>query len=199
MKRVLLATAVSAAFAFGVSAVNAQTAESEAPTVVAAASAADTASAPHAAPQRRAFRSATERLEARLAYMRTALKITDAQQSQWDGFANVLRKHAGVMDERMGQRRAAMGERMKQRQAAGAQHGAQRPEHRHVSAIERLESTQQRMAARSARLNEVITAAKPLYASFSPEQKQVADGMLARHGKGGHHQRHHRGGQHRGA
>jgi hypothetical protein len=199
MKRVLLASAVSAAFAFGVSAVNAQTAESEAPTIVAAAPAADTAGAQRATPQRRAFRSASERLEARLAYMRTALKITDAQQPQWDGFASVLRKHASVMDERMAQRRTAMVERMKQRQAAGTQQGAQRSGHHNVGAIERLERTQQRMAARSARLNEVITAAKPLYASFSPEQKQVADEMLARHGRGGHHQRHGRGGHHRGA
>jgi hypothetical protein len=199
MKRVLLVSAVSAAFAFGVSAVNAQTAESEAPTIIAAAPAADSAGASRATPQRRAFRSATERVEARLAYIRTALKITDAQQSQWDSFANVLRKHASVMDERMTQRRAAMAERIKQRQAAGAQHGGPRAEHRNVSAIDRLERTQQRMAARSARLNEVIAAAKPLYASFTPEQKQVADEMLARQGRGGHHQRHHRGGHHRGA
>jgi len=33
-----------------------------------------------------------ERVEARLAYLKTALKITDAQQSQWDAFASVMRK-----------------------------------------------------------------------------------------------------------
>ena len=199
MNRVLLATAVSAAFAFAVPGVFAQSAESEAPTIVAAAPAADTAGAPRATRERRTFRSPTERVEARLAYIRTALKITDAQQPQWEGFANVLRKHAGAMDERMTKRRAAMDERMKQRQAGGQQQGAQRLQRPHVSAIDRLERTQQRMTERSARLNEVITAAKPLYASLSPEQKQVADGLLARQGRGGHHHRQHRGGHHRGA
>ena len=195
MKRVLLATAVSAAFALAVPAVFAQSAEAEAPTIVAAASPADTAGAPRAAPQRRSFRSPSERVEARLAYIRTALRITDAQQPQWEGFANVLRKHARDMDERMKQRHALMEERMKQRQAQGAQQGMQRP---NVSAIERLERTQQMMSARSARLTEVIAAAKPLYASLSPEQKATADELLARRGRGGHHQRHGRGG-HRGA
>jgi hypothetical protein len=68
-----------------------------------------------------------------------------------------------------------------------------------VSAIERLERTQQRMTARSARLSEVISAAKPLYAALSPEQKQTADELLARQGGGRHHLRQHRGGHHRGA
>ena len=198
MKRVLLASAVSAAFAFAGSAVFAQS-TAEAPTiVVAAAPAAEATGAPRAAPERRAFRSPSERVEARLAYIRTALKITSAQQSQGDAFASVLRKHASAMDGRMKQRHAQMAERMRERQAAGAQQGTQRPAFQNVNAIERLERTQQRMAARSARLNEVLAAAKPLYASFSPEQKQVADEMLARQGRGGHHQRQ-RGGHRRGA
>jgi len=87
---------------------------------------------------------------------------------------------------------------MKQRMAQH-QPGAQRPERPQLSAVERLERQQQRLAQRSARLNEVITAAKPLYASFSPEQKQIADQMLAqgehRRGPrgGGHHSGMHRG------
>src|ERR687893_402348 len=48
----------------------------------------------------------TQEVEARLAYIRTALKITDAQQPQWNAFANVLRKHARDMDQRMSERRA---------------------------------------------------------------------------------------------
>ena len=190
MNRVLLASAVAAAFAVAAPGIYAQASESpsEAPLIVAAAPAGEASGGQRAAPQRRAFRSATERVEARLAYIKTALKITDSQQAQWDGFANVLRKHAGAMDQRMQQRRAQ-----------APQQGAQRAERRNVSAIDRLERTQQRMTDRSARLSEVIAAAKPLYASLSAEQKQVADGMLARQGKrGGHHgQRQHRG--HRGA
>jgi hypothetical protein len=132
----------------------------------------------------RDVRLPSERVEARLTSARTALKITDAQQPQWDNFANVLRKQARDMDQRIQQFRA-------QRNAQGAQ-GAPRADQRNVTAIERLERTQQRMAERSARLNEVIVAAKPLYAALSPEQKQIADGMLARQGHGGHRE-HHRG------
>ena len=193
MNKVLLASAVAAAFAVAAPFAGAQSSEAVAQVrerlaAAPAAGASEASGTPRAAPQRRAFRSATERVEARLAYIRTALKITDAQQPQWEGFASVLRKHAQGMDQRMQERRAK------------AQPGAQRPDFRNVSAIERLERTQQRMAQRSARLNEVIAAAKPLYAALSPDQKQVADEMLARQGgrHGGQHRPHHRG-MHRGA
>jgi hypothetical protein len=191
MNRVLSA-AVAAAFALATPAVIAETVEAtrEAPFVVAAAPAADTAGTPRAAPERRAFRGAAERIEARLAYIRTALKITDAQSPQWESFASVLRKHSKDRDQRM--------ERFRSQRAQGAQ-SAQRPERPSVSAIDRMEFMQKRMAERSARLSEVIAAAKPLYAALSPEQKQVADEMIARQGRGGHH-RGHRGhrGMHRG-
>jgi hypothetical protein len=188
MNKVLLACAVSAAFAFATPSY-AQSSEfpAEAPTVVAAAPATEASGSERAAPQRRALRNPTERVEARLAYLKTALKITDAQSAQWESFAAVLRKQAGDMEQRMQARRAQ-----------APQQGAERAQRRNVSAIDRLERTQQRMAARSARLNEVITAAKPLYAALSPEQQQIADTMLSRQGKRGGHQRHgHRG--HRGA
>jgi len=191
MNKILLASAVAAAFTLAAPGVFAQSSESpaESPMIVAAAPAADASGGPRAARGQRAFRSPTERAEARLAYIKTALKITASQEAQWESFANVLRKHAGETDKRMQQRRAQ-----------APQQGAPRAERRNVSAIDRLERTQQRMAVRSARLNEVIAAAKPLYAALSPEQQQVADSMLARQGKrGGAHHRQHRGGGHRGA
>lgn len=160
MKRALIATLVSAAFAAGVPVVMAQTAK---PGVEAPA-------AQRPAPRQHAFRMPSERIEARLAYIKTALKITDAQQAQWDSFASVLRGQARAMDKRIQERRA---------QFAQGTPGAQRPERPNVTAIERLERTQQRMTVRAARLNEVLAAAKPLYAALSPEQKQVADQMLA--------------------
>jgi hypothetical protein len=197
MNRALLASAVALAFTASTPIVNAQSAQAVDAARAGAIAAAEAAvgattssteatAAPRAGSDRRAFRNPSERVEARLAYIRTALKITDAQQPQWEGFANVLRKHARDMDQRMSERRAHF------------QKGAQRPDRQNVTAIERLERTQQRMAQRSARLNEVIAAAKPLYASLSPEQKQVADAMIARQGgRGGHHRGHHRG-MHRG-
>jgi hypothetical protein len=203
MNKVLLASAVAAAFSIATPFASAQSAEavSKARETIAAASSSTTPQASgtsRAAPEGRAFRSASERVEARLAYMRTALKITDAQQSQWEGFANVLRKHSRDMDQRMQERRANAGQRMQERQAQGAQGGEQRPAVRNVSAIEQLERRQQRMTQRSARLNEVIAAAKPLYATFSPEQKQVADEMIARQGERGGKRGHHHRGMHRG-
>jgi periplasmic protein CpxP/Spy len=182
MNKVLLATLVSAVFA--APAVMAQTAD-VAPEFDVLAQAAPQAGPAGAGAQRpmherRAFVKPSERVEARLAYVRTALKITPAQQTQWEGFANVLRKHARDMDQRFEQFRAQR------------EQGAGRPGPRQVSAIERLERRQQRMAQRSARLSEVLAAAKPLYASLSPEQKVVADDMLSRQGHRGH-RRHHRG------
>src|SRR5690606_27478455 len=47
---------------------------------------------------KQAFRMPGERVEARLAYMKTALKITEAQQPQWDAFAGVMRKQAKEAD-----------------------------------------------------------------------------------------------------
>jgi hypothetical protein len=195
MNRGLLSAAVAAAVVSLMPIAFAQTA-SDAPTVTAQATqprAQDRANTPNQAQGRRAFATPSERVEARLAYARTALKITEAQQPQWDNFANVLRKQARAMDQRFQERRA----RFESRGGAPGE-GMQRRDARTVSAIERLELRQQRMAERATRLSEVIAAAKPLYATFSPEQRQVADGMLARggHGRGGAHQ-HHRG-MHRG-
>ena len=178
MKKALLATLVAGVFA--TPAVFAQTVESTDATLVAAQAATEAPSAQRPAPRQRAFSMPSERVEARLAYLRTALKITDAQQPQWESFANVMRGQARNMDKRFADRRAQ---------------GMQpRP---NVSAIERLERTQVRMNERAARLGEVINAAKPLYASFSPDQRQIADELLSRQGRGGRggfqrHRGHHR-------
>jgi hypothetical protein len=120
---------------------------------------------------KRQFRLPSERVEARLAYLHTALKITDAQKAQWDNFAAVMRKQAREADKRVQERRTRMAE------------GSKRPQ---LNAIERMERRQQATAVRAQRLNELIAAGKPLYAAFTPEQKQVADELLSRQGRGGH-------------
>jgi periplasmic protein CpxP/Spy len=170
MKRLFLATAVSAALAASASAVLAQSASQPENLLVAAA----TTDATGTAAQPRQFRSASERVEARIARIQQALQITSAQQAQFDTFANVLRKQARTFDERIQQRRAQMQQ--------GAAPGM------NVSAIDRM----QRMTAeRYNQLGEVIAAAKPLYDSLSPEQKQAADQLLARRGgRGGPHGHH---------
>lgn len=214
MNKALLASFVAAAFVSASPFASAQSADVSEPAVVAQAEPteatvlaqaqaqprpADASRAQRAGADRQHFRSASERVEARIAYAKTALKITDAQQPQWDNLANVMRKHAKDRDQRMQQFRAKWEAARAQGQAQRGDGATQRPQFPSVSAIDRLERKQQRMAERSARLNEVITAAKPLYAAFSPEQKQIADAMLARQGHGGRgHHGGHRHEQHRG-
>jgi len=125
---------------------------------------------------KRPFQLPSERVEARLAYIQTALKISEAQKPQWENFATALRKQAREADKRVQERRTQMAEGSKRQ---------------NLSTIERLERRQRMMTAGAQRLNELIAAGKPLYATLNPDQKQIADGLLMpRHGRGGH-KRHH--------
>ena len=119
--------------------------------------------APHHYAKRAEFRPEA-RMEARLAYIRTALKITPAQEPQWDTFANVMRKQARETEHWIKTRWAER---------------AREPRHP-VTAIERLERREKMMSIGAHRLNEVIAAAKPLYAVLSPTQRHVADHLMAR-------------------
>ncbi|HET9404557.1 MAG TPA: Spy/CpxP family protein refolding chaperone [Burkholderiales bacterium] len=130
--------------------------------------------------EQRAFRSPSDRVEARLAYLKTALKITDAQLPQWNAYAETRRKQAREATERMQKFRAQMGERK-----PGTQ----------PTAVERLERRQAMLAVASTRLNETLAATKPLYAALSPDQQKIADEVLAPRGRGGFQ---HRGGHGRG-
>jgi hypothetical protein len=113
--------------------------------------------------EQRASRLPSERIEARLAYLKTALKITDAQQAQWDTFAATLRKHASEADQQVQTARAE----------AAARSKGTRP-----TAIERMERSQTRLSAAYTRMSETLAAAKPLYAALSPEQQKTADELL---------------------
>lgn len=113
----------------------------------------------------RPFSRPTERVEARLAYVKAALKITEAQRSQWDAYADVVRKNAQDRERRIQSRRS--GE-------------TGRPRHERPNAIERLERAQSFHAEAVTRINQLLAVQKPLYASLSPEQQQVADVVLNR-------------------
>jgi hypothetical protein len=114
----------------------------------------------------RPFSRPTERAEARLAYVKTALKITDAQRPQWDGYAAFVRSYARDMEQRFQSRRSAE---------------AKFPRHQRPNAIERLEITQSFLANAVTRINQLLVVEKPLYAALSPEQRQVADTVLKPH------------------
>jgi Skp family chaperone for outer membrane proteins len=114
----------------------------------------------------RPFTRPTERVEARLAYVKTALKITQAQQAQWDAYADLVRKNAQEMEQRF---------QSKQSGEPG------RPRQQRPNAIERLERAQSFHAEAVTRLNQLLAVQKPLYAALSPEQQKVADVVLNRH------------------
>ena len=130
----------------------------------------------------RAFSSPTDRVEARLAYLKTALKITGDQEAAWNAYADVRRKQARDASQRMEAFRSKMAE-------------AQKGPRAQPTAIERLERRQAMLSAASTRLNETLTATKPLYAALSADQRKVADELLAPRGRGGfgHHSGHRRG------
>jgi hypothetical protein len=111
-----------------------------------------------------------ERAEARLAYVKTALKITPAQEPQWNAYANFIRKTAGDMEQRF-QRRSEGGQR--------ASASRERP-----NAVQRLERQQQMHAAANKRLGELLAVQKPLYDVLSAEQKKIADEVLSPRGRG---------------
>ena len=116
----------------------------------------------------------SQRAEARLAYIKTALQITPAQTAQWDAFADVVRKQAKARDAKVEDMRA----RFEQRKD-----DARRPD-----LVARLEFRQKMLHAATANAGELLTALKPLYASFSDSQKQTAAEVLSHHeGHGGWH------------
>ena len=96
----------------------------------------------------------------RVAALKTALKITEAQMPAWNKFAESLVASAKSMEEAM--------ERMhKQMMQSGAA----------VSLPEKLEHHAKMAAGHLASLQAIKAALDPLYASFSDEQKKLADGV----------------------
>jgi hypothetical protein len=134
--------------------------------------AAPQATHPHAMQhhKERAFSLPSERAEARLAYVKTALKISGGQEAQWNAYADVMRTLARERDERVKSRRAGM---------KGGMHHRSKP-----TAIERLERQQAFHAAAVVRLNAILPAQKALYAALTQEQKGVADEVLSSRGPG---------------
>ncbi len=115
----------------------------------------------------------SQRAEARLAYIKTALQITPAQTAQWNAFADIVRKQAKARDAEVEEMRA----KWEQHKDGDV----------HSDLIARLEMRQKMLTAASANMDEVIAALKPLYASFSDSQKELAPELLGHHGGGWRH------------
>jgi hypothetical protein len=117
--------------------------------------------------------SPADRVEAQLAYLKTALKIAPSQESAWNTYAETRRKQARDATQNREKFQAQMAERRK----TGTP----------PTAVERLEFRQAMLAAASARTSESLAATKPLYAALSTDQKKVADELLTRGGHGAGH------------
>jgi hypothetical protein len=103
-----------------------------------------------------------DRVEGRIAFLKTELKITDAQDAAWRAFADALRSNA----KSLGEVRASM---MPQG-GAGQQ-----------SLVDRLALQEKWLAARLEGTRAMKSALTNLFGTFSDEQKKTADELLAPH------------------
>jgi hypothetical protein len=96
-----------------------------------------------------------ERVEGRLAFMKAELKISDAQTTAWNGFAEAVRTAAKQHNERM---KAIF---------AGEDRSKPLPD--------RVEAQEQLMSARLEQIKLIKASLKSLYAVLSEDQKKEAD------------------------
>jgi hypothetical protein len=120
----------------------------------------------------------SEHVEGRLAFLKTELKITDAQAPQWNAFADAVRVNAKRMGGPMGAGRPGgmmgmmgqgmmMGPGMMQGQPGAG-----------MSLPERLDRAEQRLAAHLDTLRAMKGPTTQLYAALSDEQKRLADRLM---------------------
>jgi Spy/CpxP family protein refolding chaperone len=109
-------------------------------------------------------------VDGRIAFLKAELKITAAQESQWQQFAAVMRQNAQSLDQVI----------------AGAREHRGAP----INAVDRMEMRAQFSKVRAENEARLLSAFRPLYTSLSPEQQQVANQLMAH--AGWHHGNHHR-------
>ena len=105
-------------------------------------------------------------VDGRLAFLKAELKITPAQENEWQQVATAMHDNANALDQVI--------------TSARQQRGT-------MDAVQRLTLRGQFAKVRADNDARLLTAFKPLYASLSPEQQQTANALV-----GTHHERHHR-------
>lgn len=115
--------------------------------------------------------------DARIAALKAGLKLTPEQEKNWPALEAALREQAKARAERMAQWREKAKEPVE-----------------HRSVIEGLQQRAKHLAARSAEMEKLADAAKPLYDSLDDAQKgrfrtllYIAAGRHWRHGHEGWH------------
>lgn len=99
-----------------------------------------------------------EHVEGRIAFLKTELKIADAQKPQWDAFADALRAIAKTHQS------------IHEQMTKGSMPS---------SWPERLAFQQKALSTRLNSLSALEAAAKPLYVSLTDEQRKLADQLLS--------------------
>jgi len=103
-----------------------------------------------------------DHVEGRIAFLRTELNVTDAQQSLWQAVADALRANASAAKDMM----AGMG-------------GAMMPSDvESVSPLQSIEHHERMLSTRLDSLRKLKAALKPFYATLNHAQKSVADKLL---------------------
>ena len=106
-----------------------------------------------------------DRVEGRIAFLRAELKITDAQASAWNGFAEALRANARKLAEVRASMMARPGDA--QRKAS--------------TMADRLDQQEQWLQARLDGTRTMKAALAKLNETLSDDQKKAADDLLAPH------------------
>lgn len=99
-------------------------------------------------------------VDGRIAFWRAELKITPAQEAQWRQVAAAMRQNANALDQLI---------------------TSTRQHHPNMDAIERLTLRSQFARLRADNDARLLAAAKPLYASLTPQQQQVANALMVPH------------------
>ena len=99
-------------------------------------------------------KNAEERVEQRIKELHAQLRITPAEEPQWNQFAEVMRQNARDMDQ-------AFIQRAEQFQS--------------MNAVQNMESYEQIAEAHAQHLQKLVPAFQNLYNSMPDQQKQIAD------------------------
>jgi hypothetical protein len=99
-----------------------------------------------------------EHVEGRLAFLKTELKITDAQLPLWNNFAQTVRDNAKTMGSMM----------------QGGMTGMKQS----VALPDKLAMREKMMTAHLEAMQKLKAAVDPLYAAFTDEQKKAADQLM---------------------
>jgi periplasmic protein CpxP/Spy len=104
-------------------------------------------------------------VDGRIAFLKTELKITPAQESQWQQVAAAMHDNATALDQAVTIARQSRGP---------------------MDAVQRIAMREQFAKIRADNDARLLAAFKPLYAALSPEQQQVANQLVESH-HGWHH------------